>query len=734
MPYAARARWILTILLFGAAWSGAACDDREDAAPTARTIFERKPHSMNDHLDRLAYPPARIVDVTDDYHGTPVADPYRWLEDLDSDETRAWIAAQNALTESFLSTIPAREHYLRRLTELWNYERHSAPIREGGRLFFQRNDGLQPQPVLWVQDGPQAEPRVLLDPNALSRDGTVALGAIEVSRDGRRLAWSTNVGGSDWRTWRVRDVDTGDDLPDVVEWSKFSGAAWDESGDGFYYSRYDAPAPGSALEAVNDFHKLYYHRVGTSQRDDVLVYERPDRKDWGFDAEVSDDGRYLVINVWRGSSRNNGLFYRDLAVPDGPVVALLDAFDASYVFVGNEGPVFFLHTNLEAPRGRIVAVDIRDPAERSWRTLVPQTDDPIEDATILNHSFVVTYMQDVKHAVRIHALSGEPLGSVDLPGPGSVTGFHGRPQDTATHYLFTSFLNPGEIHHLDLTTGVSTLWRAPRLDFDFSRYVARQVFYFSQDGTRIPMFLVHRRDLRHDGSHPTLLYGYGGFNAALTPSFSAGRLPWLEQGGIWAVASVRGGGEYGETWHRAGMLESKQNTFDDFIAGAEYLIEEGYTSPDRLAIHGASNGGLLVGAVVNQRPELFAAALPAVGVMDMLRFQHWTIGWAWTSDYGSSEDPALFPVLHAYSPYHNIRSGVAYPAVFVTTADRDDRVVPAHSFKYTARLQAAQDGPLPILIRVETRAGHGAGKPTQKLIEEHADRYTFLHHVLQMGD
>jgi prolyl oligopeptidase len=680
----------------------------------------------------LDYPETATVDVVDDYHGVAVPDPYRWLEDPDSEATRAWIAQENELTFDFLRSIPTRERFRKRLSELWNYERYSKPLLEGGRFFYFKNDGLQPQAVLYVQDEPASEPRVLLDPNAFSSDGTVALGDVVASRDGRYLAWSTSVSGSDWRTWYVRDIATGEDLDDRVEWSKFSTVAWDAQGAGFYYSRYDPPPPGEELEEQNFFQKLYYHRRGTDQREDRLVYERPDRKEWGFDAQVSDDGRYLAIEVWTGSSRNNGLFYLDLATPGDSVHELLDAFDASYAFVGNAGPRFFVHTNRDAPRGRIVAIDLDTPRPDSWTTLVAEVADPIEEVHYLNGGFLVVYLRDVKHAVEVFDATGAPIGAVALPGLGSVSGFHGRGDAAETYYTFTSYLHPNEIYRLDLTTRNSTLFRAPTIDFPFADFRVEQAFYHGRDGARIPMFLVHRRELELNENNPVLLYGYGGFNVTLSPRFSPSILPWLEIGGVYAVANIRGGGEYGEQWHRAGMLANKQTVFDDFIAGAEFLIEAGYTRPDKLAIYGGSNGGLLVGAVVNQRPELFGAAMPAVGVMDMLRFQLWTIGWAWVSEYGSSDDPDLFPVLYAYSPYHNIRDGERYPAVLVTTSDHDDRVVPAHSFKYAARLQAAQAGNLPVLIRIQTKAGHGAGKPTQMIIEEYADRYAFLHRVLRL--
>ncbi|MCB1183915.1 prolyl oligopeptidase family serine peptidase [bacterium] len=726
---ALRAALMLPVLLAG----GAGCGERIDDGPGASTsdpaaCLERPQVTMT----RLSYPATRTVDQVDDYHGTAVADPYRWLEDADSPETAAWVAAQNEVTFGFLAGIPQRDAYADRLAEIWDYERYTAPFREGGRTFYYRNDGLQNQYVLYVQDAPAAAPRVLLDPNTLSDDGTVSLGGISVSRDGKWLAWATSVSGSDWREWRVRSIDTGKDLPDVVRWSKFSGATWDAEGRGFWYSRYDAPADGDAFEGTNTNQKLCFHRLGTDQTADRVFHERPDQPEWGFGSTLSEDGRYLVLNVWHGSSRENRLYYKDLFDKSLVVRPLLDAGDANYVFLGNDGPTFYVLTNRDAPRKRIVAIDLDRPDPAHWRELVPEGDDVIDSVTLVDHSFVIKTMRDVQHAVRIHDLAGRFVREVPLPGPGTVSGFGGHADDTDTYFTFTGFLNPGEIHHYDFTTGETTLFRKPAIDFDFDAYTAEQVFFTSRDGTRVPMFLVHRRDLVRDGTNPTILHGYGGFNITQRPGFRISLLPWLEQGGVYALANLRGGGEYGEDWHRAGMLANKQNVFDDFIAAAEHLIGEGYTCAAKLACSGGSNGGLLVGAVVNQRPELWGAALPAVGVMDMLRFQHFTIGWAWVSDYGSSDDAEMFPLLYGYSPYHNLQPGVRYPAVLVTTADHDDRVVPGHSFKYAARLQACQAGDLPVLIRIQTKAGHGAGKPTAMVIQEIADRYAFLHRVLDM--
>lgn len=679
------------------------------------------------------YPQARKADQVDDYHGTQVADPYRWLEDPDSEETRAWVEAQNALTMPYLESLPSRDRIEKRLTELWDYPKYGAPFERGGRYFFTKNDGLQNQSVLYVQESLDAEPRVLLDPNTLSEDGTVALGGMSISRDGKLLAWATNVSGSDWRTWYVRDIDTGEDLDDEVQWSKFSGASWDEKGEGFYYSRYDAPVEGEELEGANYYQKLYYHEVGTPQSQDVLVYERPDQKEWGFGGGVTESGDYLIISVWKGTSPKNLVFYKDLRTPGAEVQELLPEFEADYSFVGHDHGIFYFTTDYEAPRKRLVAIDIEKPAKDEWYELIPELDHTLQGVGMINgDEFVAQYMKDAHNVVTRHDIHGQLIGEVELPGIGTVGGLGGEREDTETFYVFTSFLYPPTIFKYDFTTGQSTVFREPEIDVDLSGYETEQVFFESKDGTRVPMFVVHKKGLELDGSNPTLLYGYGGFNVSLTPYFSITRLAWVEMGGVFALANLRGGGEYGEEWHQAGMLKNKQNVFDDFIAAAEHLIAAGYTSPEKLACQGGSNGGTLVGAVVNQRPDLWAAALPAVGVMDMLRFHLFTIGWAWVSDYGSSEDPDMFPTLYAYSPYHNLKDGVEYPAVLITTADHDDRVVPGHSFKYAARIQEAQAGSEPVLIRIETKAGHGGGKPTSKIIQEAADEWAFLWHHLGM--
>ncbi|HKY32543.1 MAG TPA: prolyl oligopeptidase family serine peptidase [Candidatus Polarisedimenticolia bacterium] len=684
---------------------------------------------------KRVYPPSEKVDQVDDYHGTPVADPYRWLEELDSDKTRKWVNSQNEVTFAYLDQIPARARIRERLTKLWNYERYTNPIRRGERYFFSKNDGLQNQNVVYTVDGLNGSPRVLLDPNKLSADGTVALSGVSYTDDGKLMAYSLSTAGSDWQEWRVRDVATGQDRPDLLKWVKFSGAAWTKDGKGFFYSRYDEPADtseGARLTGTNYFQKLYYHALGTPQSEDQLVYERKDQKEWGFAGQVTDDGRYLVISVWQGTDPKNRVFYRDLQAPGAKVVELLNDFDASYNFINNDGPVFWFQTDLEAPRSRIIAIDVTAPDRRNWKEIVPQSPETLVACTVLDDKFLGVYLKDAATQVKVFSLHGAFLRTVDLPGIGSASGFDGLRGDKETFYTFTGFTTPGTIYRYDVASGKSTMYRKPEVDFEPDAFETRQVFYHSKDGTRVPLFITARKGLKLDGRNPTYLYGYGGFNVSLTPGFSVANLVWMEMGGVYAVANLRGGGEYGEEWHQAGTKLRKQNVFDDFIAAAEYLIANKYTTPARLSIGGGSNGGLLVGAAITQRPELFGAALPAVGVMDMLRFHKFTIGWAWVSDYGSADNPEEFKALKAYSPLHNIEPGVSYPATMVTTADHDDRVVPGHSFKFAAALQEAQAGPAPVLIRVETKAGHGAGKPTSKLIEEVADKWSFLARELGM--
>ena len=677
-------------------------------------------------VPRWVYPSTRRADVVDEYHGVTVADPYRWLEDDNSPETKAWVDAENAVTFGYLRRIPERGAIRARLTKLWNYERYGVPVKQGGRYFFTKNDGLQNQAVLYTLTSLDATPAVLLDPNTLSADGTVALTAYEVSDDGNLMAYGLATAGSDWQEWKVRDVRTGQDLSDHIKWVKFSRASWTKDGRGFFYSRYDEPTEAARLTRANYFHKLYHHRLGTPQSDDRLVYERPDHKDWNFYGTVTDDGRYLVIAASQGSARKNRVLYQDLRSPGAPVVELLMEFDAEYSFIDNDGPRFWFKTDLGAPRGRVIAIDITRPERSQWKEIIPEAKDALVSVGAVNDTFIASYLKDAQSQVRVFALDGSPLRELVLPGIGTVGGFWGKRTDTETFYSFTSFTQPGTIYRYEAASGRSEVFRRPKVDFDPDLYETRQVFYASRDGTRVPMFLTFRKGVKLDGRNPTYLFGYGGFKISVTPWFSVSRLVWMEMGGVYAVANLRGGGEYGEEWHLAGTKLNKQKVFDDFIAAADWLVAEKYTSPATLAIAGGSNGGLLVGAVLNERPDLFGAALPDVGVMDMLRFHRFTIGWAWASEYGSSDKPDEFAALRAYSPLHNIKPGAKYPATLITTADHDDRVVPAHSFKYAATLQRAQGGPAPILIRIETRAGHGAGRPTSKIIEESADALAFL--------
>ncbi len=679
------------------------------------------------------YPQAKKVDQVDDYHGTKVADPYRWLEDPDSAESRAWIEAENKLTFGFLDQIPERARIKERLTKLWNYERYGIPNKEGGQYFFEKNDGLQNQSVLYVAAALNQPGRVLLDPNTLAADGTVALSGYAISHDGKYLAYGLAASGSDWNEWKVRDVATGKDLSDHLKWVKFSGAAWTKDGKGLFYSRYDEPNEKTKLEDVNYFQKLYYHRLGTSQSEDALVYERKDQKEWGFAGDVSEDGHYLLISVWQGTDPRNRFFYKDLTKPDAKVVELLPNLEAAYNFIGNDGATFYFRTDLNAPRSRVIAIDTARPAKADWRELIPQAAETLENVSLVGDHFIASYLKDARTQVKVFDLQGKPVREVQLPGIGTATGFGGKRANGETFYAFTSFTSPTTIYRYDVKTGQSVIHRQPKVDFNPSDYETKQVFYTSKDGTRVPMFITHKKGLKLDGQNPTLLYGYGGFNVSLTPAFSIKNLVWMELGGIYAQPNLRGGAEYGEEWHLAGTKARKQNVFDDFIAAAEWLIANKYTSTPKLAIHGGSNGGLLVGAAITQRPELFGAALPAVGVMDMLRFHKFTIGWAWTSDYGSPDNAEDFKALYAYSPLHNLKPGTKYPPTLITTADHDDRVVPAHSFKFAATMQAAQAGDAPALIRIETKAGHGAGKPTAKLIEEITDEWGFLVKVLKLG-
>ena len=676
----------------------------------------------------MRYPESPRGDVVDTLHGTEVADPYRWLEDPDAPETRAWIAAQNELTRGYLEAIPEREAIRARLTTLWNHERWGLPAKRGGRWFFTRNDGLQDQEVLCVADDLDADAQVLLDPNQLSEDGTVALANWMPSGDGRLVAWATSDGGSDWRTWRVRDVQTGEDLPEAIRWSKFSTIAWAPDDRGFYYADYPPP---TGPEQLVENQRLRLHRLGTSPDDDPVVYARPDHPAWGFQPQVTEDGTTLVIDIWEGSARRNRVYLLDLTRPDAEVTPLLDAFDAYYIPLGKRDRTLWFGTNQGAARGRIIRIDLDTPDRAQWTEVVPEAPETLSRAALFGEVLLVEYLRDAHSVVRRYTPAGASLGEVDLPGLGTTVGFEGRSDDPETAYVYTDFVTPPTVFVYDTARDQSTLFRRPTLDFDGDRFTTEQVLYESADGTRIPMFLVHRRDSPHDGDQPVLLYGYGGFNLPLTPGFKVANAVWLELGGVLAVANLRGGGEYGRTWHEGGILDRKQNVFDDFAAAARWLVDQGWTRPERLAIQGRSNGGLLVAATLLQHPDLFGAALPGVGVLDMLRYHRFTIGCAWASDYGTAEDPEQFETLLAYSPVHNAVP-TAYPPTLIVTADHDDRVVPAHSYKFAAAMQHAQRSDAPILIRVETRAGHGALTPTSLRIAETTDEWAFLCRTLQM--
>jgi len=679
-------------------------------------------------------PETRKVDHVDLYHGVEVEDPYRWLEEdvRESEEVADWGEKQNEQTFGYLHAIPEREQIEARLTKLWNYEKFSSPFKRGGRYYFYKNDGLQNQYVLYVSETLDGEPRVLIDPNQWTSDGTKSLSGTYFSDDGKHVAYGVSEAGSDWKKFRIMEIETGRVLDETLDWVKFSGAEWTRDSRGFFYNRYPAVEEGDEFQNLNLNQKVYYHRVGTPQSDDVMVYERPDHPEWGFGADVSEDGRWLVLTVWKGTDDKYQIFYRDLNEPLAGFKQLIDKFENEYSFLGNDGPVFYFQTDVAAPRGRVIAIDTTKPEKEHWQEIIPQAEETLRGVSLVGNHFLARYLKDARSQVKVFAMNGAFVREVKFDGIGSASGFSGKRDDSETFYSFSSFDTPPSIYRYDLETGESRLLRQAAVDFNGNDYVVEQIFYESKDGTKIPMFLTHRKDLERDGENPTLLYGYGGFNIAITPGFSISRAAWLEMGGVLAVANLRGGGEYGETWHRAGTKLQKQNVFDDFISAAEWLIAEQYTSTSKLAIQGRSNGGLLVGAVMTQRPDLFGACLPGVGVMDMLRFHKFTAGRFWVDDYGSSDDPEEFKALYAYSPYHNLKAGTAYPPTLVTTADTDDRVVPGHSFKFAARLQEYHTGEAPVMIRIETKAGHGAGKPTAKIIEEVADEGSFLVENLNM--
>ena len=676
----------------------------------------------------LSYPAAATGDVVSDYHGVKVPDPYRWMEDIDSPATRAWVEAEGKLSRAYLDALPGHDEIAARLKEIWNFERWSPPTRHGHYWFYTHNDGLQNQAVIFVTSDPATPGHVLLDPNTLSKDGTVALRETAVSDDGRLFAYALSDAGSDWQIWHVRNVDTGADLPDEIHWSKAGGGSWRKDGSGFYYTSYDAPQSGDALKAANEYQKLFFHKLGTPQSQDVLVYTRKDDPQWFVSGEVTDDGHYLVIQANHGDEVQNTLLVQDLvANTAAPIQEVIPKPAAVYNFIGNIGPTLYVMTDDGAPKYKIVAIELKSPAPAHWRTVVPEGADTLDSVNLVGGQLVAEYLHDAHSAVRRYSPQGKLLGEVQLAGLGQVSGFGGRIEDRETYYSYSGFTTPPSVYRLDLASGASTLWKTPQLaGFDPGKFQTQQVFYSSKDGTRVPLYIVSRKGTELNGKNPTLLYAYGGFNISLEPTFSPAIAGWIEMGGVYAMANLRGGGEYGRAWHEGGMKTHKQNVFNDFVGAAEYLIAQHWTSPRHLGINGRSNGGLLIGAVEEQRPDLFAAAVPQVGVMDMLRFREFTVGKGWESDYGSVDNPDEFKAIFAYSPLQNVKPGVNYPTTLVTTGDHDDRVYPAHSFKFTAAMQKADPNGKPILLRVETRAGHGSGKPTAKLIEETADIHAFI--------
>lgn len=677
----------------------------------------------------LHYPKAEKDGTVDIYYGTRVADPYRWLENDTSRQTMAWVEAENRVTNEYLSRIPLRKRLLKRMTELSSYEKVSAPAKHNGKWYFSKNSGLQNQSVVYVMDELGGEPRVFLDPNTLSQDGTVALKGIYHSHNGKYAAYTISRSGSDWQEFYVIDLKTGQLTSDHIEWAKFSGAAW--LGDGFFYSAYDAPVKGKEFSNMNANHKIYYHKIGTPQSDDVLFYENPAYPKRFYDVTVNEEETMMFLTE-SGAGAGNNLLVRDLRKKDAQFIQLTSNMDLLYSPIETEGDKFYIYTNDGAPKGRLMVADIRQPGSSNWQEVIGQQQYAIEDIDCIDHQFIVTYNQDASSHAYVYTMDGQLRHEVRLPSLGSVY-FSGDKKEKECFYTFTSFTQPSTIYRYDINSNESPLYRAPKVAFKMNDFTTEQVFFQSKDGTRIPMFLTYKKGLKRNGKNPVYLYGYGGFNIALGPSFSATRIPFLENGGIYAQVNLRGGSEYGEEWHLAGTKMQKQNVFDDFIGAAEWLISEKYTSKDQLAIVGGSNGGLLVGACMTQRPDLYRVAIPQVGVMDMLRYHKFTIGWNWASDYGTSEDSKeMFEYLYGYSPLHNLKPGTQYPATLVTTADHDDRVVPAHSFKFAATLQACHKGDNPVLIRIDTKAGHGSGKPLAKVLEEQADIYGFIMYNMGM--
>ncbi len=672
---------------------------------------------------KIEYPETRMDEIVDNYFGVKVADPFRWLENDTCAETKQWVEAQNEVTFDYLERIPFRNKIKERLTEIWDFPRYSTPFWQENYYFFFKNEGMQDHSVLYVREGIDGEPRVLIDPNEMSEDGTVSLTRLGISNNGKYLAYGISRGGSDWNEIFVLDVETGEKLDDHIKWVKFSGISW--KGEGFYYSRYDKPKPGEALSGTNENHKVYYHKLGTSQKEDELIYANTEYPRRNYSAVTTEDEKFLILYESETTS-GNAVHVKNLTRPGSRFQNIIQGFDYNNSVIDHLNGKMLVRTNHGASNYRLVLVDPANPASHNWKEIIPESDNVLKGVSLIGGKMIVHYMEDAKSVAYIYSMDGEREQELQLPAIGSLGGFSGKKDENIAFFTFTSFTYPTSIFKFDVSKNSYEPYFIPEIDFDIDKYETKQVFYTSKDGTEVPMFIVHKKGLELDGNNPTLLYGYGGFNASMTPSFSITRLLLLENNGVFALANIRGGGEYGKEWHRAGTKLEKQNTFDDFISAAEYLIDEGYTSSEKLAIQGGSNGGLLVGAVMTQRPELFKVAFPAVGVLDMLRYHKFTIGWAWANDYGTSEDSVHFHNLYSYSPLHNVKEGVEYPATLITTADHDDRVVPAHSFKYAAELQRKHEGDNPVLIRIETKAGHGAGKPTWMIIEQVADTYSFM--------
>ncbi len=682
---------------------------------------------------KLTYPPARTDNVLDDYFGTKVPDPYRWLENADSPETQAWVDGENKLTHSYLNAIPAREKIKTQLTELMNFPRYSTPRKEGGRYFFSKNNGLQNQSVLYMQKTLAGEPEVVLDPNKLSPDGTIALTLESFSKDGKLLAYALSKSGSDWQEIKILNIDTKKEFPETIKWCKFTNVAWENDRSGFFYDRY--PEPGSVPEEDQySYNKVYFHKLGTSQTEDQLVYEDPEHKELSFTPFITEDGKYLVLNVEFGTDPKNWVYYREVE-SKSPFIKLLDKADANYTFVNNLDTLFYFRTDLDAPRVKVIQINIKNPDPKNWKEVIPQASEVLSDARMVDDQLVVVSMQDAHDKLKLYNFDGTFKKEIELQDLGSVGDISGRSRDTEMFFEFTSFLYPSTIFRYDFAADKISIFHQPKINFDLSGYESKQVFYTSKDGTKVPMFIVYKKGLNLNGDNPTLLYGYGGFNVSEKPYFSISRLIWLENGGVFALANLRGGNEYGEAWHQAGMLNRKQNVFDDFISAGEWLIQNRYTSTDKLAIIGGSNGGLLVAACMTQRPELYGAVICQVPLTDMLRYQRFTVGRYWIPEYGdANRSPEEFNYIYAYSPLQNVKKGTVYPPTLITTADTDDRVAPLHAKKFAASLQAANAGDKPILLRVETKAGHGGGKPTSKVIDEQSNIYAFLFKIFGMGE